>query len=598
MSENRIQVILGAQDRASTVLAGFKGRLDDLFPTLTALNQGFELARKGLEVLKAGFANTIGAAAEEEQQLNRIKTAVDLTGESYELNADRIDGFITSMVETTRFADDQLRPTFQTITQLTGDLNKGFEGTKIAANIASSGILDLDTATRFVAQAMSGNVEVLGRYIPQLKASAGFINDNMTADEKWAKAKEILNQKFGSGAQRDLDTTIGQYNRMKNAVHDVGEIIGGPFLDGIKDTASFLADAATGMKDFLQGIDAAEKKAQNMGQAQKDLVAQYESTIKLTKDWGYWTDQSAMAQDNIIQLYGVLDELQRNVGLAIDEDTAARKKLIAATIDQIHANEALVTAYKNVFSEKNAAAQKAYQEEQLINLTATKNTINGIISDWRELSNIQSTIKSIKLIDPESGVDKQMDETRELVEVQESAATEYATYIDSLQTTKYQFLMNMGDMMMSQTHALSSGLADILMGGKNKLKDVFKGMAKDFITFFIDQALQAVAGIFVAKLLKILGSLFDTPANDAMAARQGADFAKHFTMGMEGYFNRANLGGRIAGYAGASGGSSVVVHIHGSIIGDENYIVKSIEKAVDTGRSRLLISGGSRGVQY
>jgi hypothetical protein len=173
-------------------------------------------------------------------------------------------------------------------------------------------------------------------------------------------------------------------------------------------------------------------------------------------------------------------------------------------------------------------------------------------------------------------------------------------YADSLQTSKAQFWIDTSQMLLSETSKVSSGLADIMMGGKNKLKEIFKDIGKDFIKYFIQEALDALAKVFVVKMLKIIASIFDTRENDLMAAKQGADFAKYFTMGMENHFKANPLGqtiGRNINFAGAGmrgGGGMTIIISAQNFIGEENYIrnniIPHIERAVNRGRSALVIN--------
>ncbi len=183
---------------------------------------------------KLGFAGFITAgvqivnmASKEEESLRRLQTAVEIIGGSWDTAKPKIDSFIASMQKMTRFGDSDMIPIIQEITQLTGSLELGLEGSKIAADMAASGLFDLGTTGRYVAMAMSGEVEMLGRYIPQLRASSGLINENMSATQKWAVAKDILNKKFGGAAEKDLSSFRGILSSLKNYLEDVAEKAGG-----------------------------------------------------------------------------------------------------------------------------------------------------------------------------------------------------------------------------------------------------------------------------------------------------------------------------------------------------------------------------------
>ena len=93
--------------------------------------------------------------------------------------------------------------------------------------------------------------------------------------------------------------------------------------------------------------------------------------------------------------------------------------------------------------------------------------------------------------------------------------------------------------------SLRSNLEANLFDTRGVLREIYKGMARDFILFFIDEAIKAVAVIFIPKFVKLVTSIFDTPANDRAAAEEGRRFAGFFIAGATGAFAGANLGAQI-----------------------------------------------------
>ncbi len=140
---------------------------------------------------------------------------------------------------------------------------------------------------------------------------------------------------------------------------------------------------------------------------------------------------------------------------------------------------------------------------------------------------------------------------------------------------------------------------------ETKSSGVFKNMATDFINLFIKAALSSLALSFVGALggggvLGILSKMFDTTANDAMAADQGRDFMRHFTRGT---LEEADGGSEIAVGAtrintptpsqGTSGGMLVMnVTVSGNVMTDE-YMEKQVgpilQRLVNDGRSLLSV---------
>ena len=240
MAKNRVDFIVGAKDQASKKLGKIRGAVSAIGPAALGAAAAFASWQGITKVLDG----TIGAAARQEEIFKKLEASVNLAGASYTNAKPEIDSFLRSMQDTTRYGDTDMAPSLAQITTLTGDLSMGLEGAKIAADVASSGLFDLNTASRYVAMAMSGEVTMLGRYIPELKVSAGLVNENMTATEKWAIAKDLLNKKFGGMAEKDLETYAGQMNRLKNEIGDIGELIGKKALPALTDMVGGLADVA------------------------------------------------------------------------------------------------------------------------------------------------------------------------------------------------------------------------------------------------------------------------------------------------------------------------------------------------------------------
>lgn len=87
---------------------------------------------------------------------------------------------------------------------------------------------------------------------------------------------------------------------------------------------------------------------------------------------------------------------------------------------------------------------------------------------------------------------------------------------------------------------------------------IFKQMAADFGQYFVQSLLQQLADLAIGSIetgkgiLGLLGSLFDTPANDQMAALQGQHFVQHFARGMNAELGRQRLGTSLSGGGGAA----------------------------------------------
>lgn len=246
-------------DKGIRILSGFSSKFTGILAALGVAGGVYGLAR--------GVKGLVDAAAESEQVFNRLKTAIETTGISYDSVKGQVISFTQEMMKTTRYSDEQVAESLQMITQLTGSLSRGFEGSKIAANMASSGFFDLQSASKYVSMAMEGNVAMLGRWIPQLRNSAGLIKENMTATEKWAVTQEILNRIFGGAAQKDLNTFAGALQSLKNWINEIEEALGRVFTIAlapkfIEWKAAIISFIESGrLEEWCRGAEVWVKKA-------------------------------------------------------------------------------------------------------------------------------------------------------------------------------------------------------------------------------------------------------------------------------------------------------------------------------------------------
>jgi len=95
--------------------------------------------------------------------------------------------------------------------QYTNDLGKATNGVQLAMDIATQTGKGYEEMITLVGMAMNGNVERLGRWIPELRNLEDKLGKNATAAEKAEYAMKLLNEKFGGAAQKDLETYAGKW---------------------------------------------------------------------------------------------------------------------------------------------------------------------------------------------------------------------------------------------------------------------------------------------------------------------------------------------------------------------------------------------------
>ena len=303
-----VTIKLEVKDDGTAVIQKVKGEVKSLEKDTASASEGMQASWKQMIAVYAAAAaaiaavtavigKSIKAAIEQEQIFKRLETTVNLTGGSYRSSEGRIKEFLTTMQATTRYGDTEMAGVLQQITLLTGSLEKGFIGAKLAANIAAQGLFDIGSASRYVAMAMEGEVTMLGRYIQAFKQTAMEQAGVTTQAEKAAYAMRILNETFGGAAAKDVQTTEGAIAQMKNAIGDLSEAIGDIFLP-------LLTDIATSITPIVKGIAEWIESTNQLKQGLKELSALAEDYANNQDKWNINTNKSVVTAED---LFGVTE---------------------------------------------------------------------------------------------------------------------------------------------------------------------------------------------------------------------------------------------------------------------------------------------------
>ena len=119
--------------------------------------------------------------------------------------------------------DDELRPTIAALSRVTGSLTKAQKGASLAMDISAAKGVSLESVTRTLERAYGGNLNAIGRLVPELK---GMIKEGASAEKVFA----ALNKKFGGEAAAAADTTAGKFKRLQVALDETKESIGASLI--------------------------------------------------------------------------------------------------------------------------------------------------------------------------------------------------------------------------------------------------------------------------------------------------------------------------------------------------------------------------------
>ena len=292
MNTNTIKITLEVDDKGSVKIKDFAGdtnkAIKEQTGSLSALRSGWVGLTAGVAAGAAVFysvskalSSFIDEAAEAEQIENRLRYALETTGYSWSAAKSAVDEFATSIQETTRFSDEQARQALTDLMMYTQDFAKAQMGAKVAMDMSIRTGQDLGSTSRLIGMAMSGNVEMLGRYIPELRNLDTILGENATMAQKAEYAMKILNEKFGGTARADMNSYSGQLAQMKNSWSDLKETIGGFLIGPAAAVTNWLNDSIKRFQE-LMGLMKGKEDNDVLIRLRQDLK-ETENAIELLK---------------------------------------------------------------------------------------------------------------------------------------------------------------------------------------------------------------------------------------------------------------------------------------------------------------------------
>jgi hypothetical protein len=262
MAQKKIEVVIDGKEFVTTAAKKAEGGVES-FAT-KAKNLLAPLAALGIGAALGGFfKKAIEEALEGEQSMQRMKTAVQNAGTSFEQMRPKIDSTIADLTRLTVYTDDQLMAAFSDMTVQTGDAKGALSNLGLAADLAAAKSIPLETASSAIGKAMEGNTTALQKLIPELKGSSDIMGD--------------LRLKVEGTAVQMGGTFAGSIERAKNMFGEFAQAVGDAILgaDGMQGSGNLLVDTLARMATFVSDnreeigrmVDALLTVSSNIGQA-------------------------------------------------------------------------------------------------------------------------------------------------------------------------------------------------------------------------------------------------------------------------------------------------------------------------------------------
>jgi len=244
-----VEVVLGVVNKATAELNKFNKQIQDSSETIE--KAGMAMTAMGGSIVAAAGVS-IKAASEQEQAFSRLQKTIELGGNSWESAKPSIDSFINSLQAASTVSDDELAVSLQKAITYTGNLDDGMRATRIAVDMASSGMFELDNATKLVSLATQGNIQMLGRFIPELKLSGNAMLEQMSTTERAEYALGVLQKRFAGMSANELTTTAGLTKNMKKEFGELAEDIGDKLLPAFNEAVRTMTNVIAGVRSFMQ----------------------------------------------------------------------------------------------------------------------------------------------------------------------------------------------------------------------------------------------------------------------------------------------------------------------------------------------------------
>lgn len=223
----QLSIVIDAVDRASATLRTVQGSVGSLSQTvqratglLTALGVGV-----GAVGLGAALRGATLAAAEDEDAMIRLRSAVERTGQAWGAVRPEIEATLSTIQKTTRFTDDEAATALQRVIGLTGGYANSTRLLKVAMDVAEGTGRGLEGTVMLIARAASTGGAGLSR---MGIAVQGLATGKLDAAQKAANLQKVLTTleaRFGGMTTKLSDTTTF-LNRAKNEFGEFMESVG------------------------------------------------------------------------------------------------------------------------------------------------------------------------------------------------------------------------------------------------------------------------------------------------------------------------------------------------------------------------------------
>lgn len=375
MSTERLQVIVGAETgQATQNMSSFGSSVAETIKTLAKATAAVYVAKKAFDFI----VSSVQEAAEEQKAYNQLAFDVEKVGVSYANVKESLDDYFTALQRVTAYGDDEAAGALDRLVKLSRDFKGSVENLPLVLDIASSGLMEVDQAARAVSFAMAGEIQMLQRMLPELRALDTELLNNMSASERAAYALNILKENFGGAAQAELNTYSGKIKQLTNYWGDFKAALGEQIAAGLVSDVDGVVNSLVSLKDKIaQNADNIQTTVETIVDAGGYFLTFADYVFKGLNVAGiYITAFVSAASDAFKEIPSLIRESDKAITTALVSPFILAKEIITGTIPELtrEVTDALIAG-------DLAAAGEAIKEHLTKPFETVSETIKNEASD-------------------------------------------------------------------------------------------------------------------------------------------------------------------------------------------------------------------------
>lgn len=217
MAREELQLILTAVNRmsgqvesATRSLKGIELQAQKTQAATTRMSAGFATAAKSIVGLAAGYLTlragigllqaSVLAARESADEQIALRDQVKATGVSWEKYSESVNATVKEVSRYAGIVDEEVSFALRQLILVSNNVAESQRNLSLVFDLAAAKGIDVRASADLVARSMAGNIEILGRYIPEVRDLINALGENATAAQKAEAAMALLRQRVsGSG---------------------------------------------------------------------------------------------------------------------------------------------------------------------------------------------------------------------------------------------------------------------------------------------------------------------------------------------------------------------------------------------------------------